>query len=97
MEIEKGYYYHFKHAGSINDHAYYVLGTAMHTEDESTLVVYQPLYENTFLKEADFCVRPLPMFTEIVERDGATFPRFQKITDPAIIAELVKIREAMYN
>jgi hypothetical protein len=31
-----------------------------------------------------------------VTKDGKTFPRFTKITDPATIAELERIREEMY-
>ncbi len=95
---EKGFYYHYKHdAGKgENDHAYEVLGVAIHTEDESFLVAYRPLYKNTFLGEADMCGRPLEMFMESVEKDGKTFTRFARITDASLIARLSKIRDTLY-
>lgn len=99
MEIERGFYYHYKHdpAGSVNNYAYEVMGVAMHTEDRGYGVVYKPLYANTFLNGADFCIRPLDMFKETVTKDGKTFPRFRKIADPAVVAELAKLRDTMYN
>ncbi len=92
MELEKGFYYHFKHDSTkgVNDHAYYVFGLGLLTEDDSVAVIYRPLYENDFLGDAEYCIRPYTMFIETVEREGKTFPRFQKITDPAIIEELEK-------
>jgi len=49
---------------------------------------YRPLYEAFVFKKGKwFDVRPLPMFLEEVTKDGKTFPRFQKITDPEIILD----------
>ena len=88
-----------------------MVGTAFSTEstnvhsDDPTLflkdevVLYRPLYKESivFKSERDFWYRPMGMFEELVTKDGKTFPRFQKITDPKIIEELVKIREEMYK
>lgn len=90
--VEKGFYYHYKHNPEIiNDHAYEVLGVAWNTEDNNFSVIYKPLYKNTFLKDADFCSRPLEMFLENVTVDGKTFPRFQKITDINILEKIKKL------
>ena len=64
-EVTPGRYRHYKG----ND--YEVLGVARHSETEEQLVVYRPLYG-----EGGLWVRPLAMFTETVEFDGATVPRF---------------------
>jgi hypothetical protein len=95
---DKGFYYHHKHdpMKGETDHAYEVLGTAWHTEDGSYTVIYRPLYENDFLQHADFCARPLEMFMENVEKDGKTFPRFSRITDPALLSKLTHVRDTMY-
>jgi hypothetical protein len=92
--IKKGFYYHYKHdpEKGINDHAYEVIGIGMHTEDRSLTVIYRPLYKNTFLPPADFCARPYEMFIENVEKNGKTVPRFQKITDREIIAQIEIIK-----
>ena len=65
-----GIYRHFKG----ND--YEVLGVAKHSETEEELVVYRPLYNSSGL-----WVRPLRMFTDIVERDGKSRQRFILIND----------------
>ena len=52
MEIEKGFYYHYKHdtQGAVNNYAYEVMGIGHHTEIEglepSAMVLYRPLYES---------------------------------------------------
>ncbi len=105
MEIETGFYYHYKHdpQGSINNYAYEIMGVGHHTEDDCRpedqhMIVYRPIYEAFVYKNGKmFDLRPISMFTEPVTKDGKTFPRFQKITDPVVIAELVKIRDSMYN
>ncbi len=66
MSLETGIYRHFK--GS----QYEVIGVAIHSETEESLVVYRPLYG-----EGGLWVRPLAMFTEDVERDGQVQPRFE--------------------
>ena len=113
MKPEKGFYYHYRHNPdeSVNNCAYEMLGTAFNTEstdsrgDDPTpflkdeVVIYRPLYSQSLIEKAgrDFWVRPVAMFEEMITKDSKTFPRFQKITDPKIIEELVKIRDMMYK
>ncbi len=103
---EKGsFYYHYKHdAGmAFNHHAYEFMGIGHHTEieglDESRMAMYRPLDENAgvYKKGKNWDLRPLKMFMEPVTKDGKTFPRFQKITDPELVAKLEKIRDDMYG
>ncbi|MCU7553721.1 DUF1653 domain-containing protein [Alteromonas sp. ASW11-19] len=63
--IKPGRYQHYK--GPFYD----VQGVALHSETEEPLVVYRPCYG-----ERGLWVRPLAMFTESVEVDGRTQPRF---------------------
>lgn len=65
MTVRVGYYRHFKGM------PYRVLGSALHSETMEELVIYQDLYAQRRL-----WVRPATMFTETVERDGKTVPRF---------------------
>lgn len=96
---EKGFYYHFKHdpTKGVNNYVYEMLGMARHSEDESYLVIYQPLYTSEYHRAADFSARPIDLFIGEVTRDGKTFPRFQRITDPAVIAQLEEIKKQMYS
>ena len=66
--IKPGLYRHFK------GKEYRVLFTARHSETEERMVVYQALYG-----EKGFWVRPAAMWTERVEREGYSGPRFQYI------------------
>lgn len=68
MSLKIGKYRHYK------GHEYQVIGIAKHSEDESELVVYQPLYG-----EKGLWVRPLAMFIETVQVNGETKQRFQFI------------------
>ena len=68
MDIEPGIYRHYK------GNNYEVIGLAKHSEDESELVVYRPLYG-----EGKLWVRPLEMFVENISVDGKIQPRFAKI------------------
>ncbi|MBU3018843.1 DUF1653 domain-containing protein [Paraglaciecola agarilytica] len=68
MSIKVGKYRHYKG----ND--YEVIGVATHSEDESELVVYRPMYG-----ERGLWVRPLSMFNESVVVNGQNVPRFQFI------------------
>lgn len=102
---EKGFYYHYKHdpSGSVNNYAYEFMGVGHHTEDDcrpedALLAVYRPLYEAFVYKNGKmFDVRPLSMFMEEVTKEGKTFPRFARITDPATIEALAKMRSEMYG
>ncbi|HRH24326.1 MAG TPA: DUF1653 domain-containing protein [Candidatus Paceibacterota bacterium] len=102
---EKGFYYHYKHnpEGKVNNYAYEFLGVGHHTEDDcrpedALLGVYRPLYEAFVYKNGKmFDVRPLGMWMEEVTKEGKTFPRFARITDASVIAQLMKIRMEMYG
>lgn len=63
-----GTYRHYK--GNL----YEVVDVATHSETEERLVVYRALYGQRGL-----WVRPLAMFTETVEVDGATVRRFAPV------------------
>jgi len=66
--LKPGRFRHFKGG------EYTVHGVATHSETGEQLVVYSPLYG-----EGGLWVRPLSMFLETVEHDGATVPRFTVI------------------
>ncbi len=66
--IRPGRYRHFK------GREYEVLGIARHSEDESPMVVYRPLYNDSGL-----WVRPADMWNETVIRDGRTYTRFVRV------------------
>ncbi|WP_416307786.1 DUF1653 domain-containing protein [Neptunicella sp. SCSIO 80796] len=70
--LKPGRYRHYKG----ND--YQVIDVATHSEDGSLLVVYRPLYG-----EGKLWVRPLSMFTEMVNIDGHEHPRFAYLGDKA--------------
>jgi len=69
MSLEIGRYRHYK------GNEYEVIGVAKHSEDETELVVYRPLYG-----ERGLWVRPLQMFIETVQINGETKPRFEYIS-----------------
>lgn len=77
MSISKGLYQHYK--GPL----YRVTGTAQHSENEETLVVYQALYGSK-----GTWVRPLSMFTETVSVEGETQSRFAYLTDQTEVKEV---------
>jgi hypothetical protein len=69
MSLKTGRYRHYK------GNEYEVIGVAKHSEDETELVVYRPLYG-----EKSLWVRPLSMFIETVQIDGETQLRFEYIS-----------------
>ncbi len=76
--LKIGIYEHYK--STIEDRKYYqVIGVAKHTETGEMLVVYLPLYETNEEANFKYFVRPLDMFTEDVEHNGAIMPRFQYV------------------
>ena len=102
---EPGYYYHFKHDpdGPLNNYAYYIYGVGHHTEadcrrEDAFMQVYRPLYESAYAYRNGglFDLRPLHMFYQPAPWKGREVPRFTKITDPAIIAQLAAIKARMY-
>lgn len=66
MEIEPGRYRHFK------GNEYQALGMAVHSETLEPMVVYRALYG-----DGGLWVRPAAMWTQPVEREGYSGPRFQ--------------------
>ncbi len=106
---QRGFYYHYKHDpnGVVNNYAYEVVGVGFHTEGdtrpgEEHFVIFRPLYESSVytaskgLKIPCFDARPLGMWMSDVFKDKKTIPRFSKIIDPAVIEELVRIKDHMY-
>jgi hypothetical protein len=77
VSIAKGLYQHYK--GPL----YRVLDLAKHSETEEELVIYQALYG-----DKGFWARPLAMFTELVEIDGASQPRFAFCNDQTEVLEV---------
>ena len=63
-----GLYRHYK------GRVYSVLGVARHSETQEELVVYRQEYGDKSL-----WVRPKAMFTELVEINGVTMPRFRPL------------------
>ena len=70
MELKPGVYRHFK--GNL----YRLIGIASHSETLEPMVVYQALYG-----EQDLWVRPAAMWTENVNKDGYSGPRFTFIEE----------------
>lgn len=68
----KGVYKHSK-SGKV----YELVGVALRTEIEETLVVYRPLYDC----KHELFARPYGMFFEEVVVDGMRRIRFEKISD----------------
>jgi cyclomaltodextrinase len=66
--IKPGRYRHFK------GNEYDVIGVARDSETLQALVVYRALYG-----ERGLWVRPLEMFTEVIEREGQRLPRFSYV------------------
>ena len=69
--IQTGKYQHYK--GKL----YEVVGVAHHSETLEPLVVYKALYHSADFGENALWVRPLNMFTELVEINGEQVPRFK--------------------
>ena len=68
MEIKPGRYRHFK------GKEYQVIGVASHSETLEPMVVYRALYG-----EGGLWVRPAAMWTQQVEREGYSGPRFRYV------------------
>lgn len=54
---------------------YEVLGIALQTETNESLVIYRPQYDSEF----ELFARPYNMFVEDVEIDGQMVPRFKRV------------------
>lgn len=70
MDIRPGRYRHFK------GREYEVLFTALHSETREPMVVYRALYG-----EGGLWVRPASMWSEHVDRDGYSGPRFVPVEE----------------
>lgn len=70
QSLKPGIYKHYK------GNEYQVIDTATHSEDETMYVVYRPLYGDRKL-----WIRPLKMFTEMVNVDNTIKPRFEYLRD----------------
>lgn len=70
MELKPGKYRHFK------GNEYQLIGVATHSETMEPMVVYRALYG-----EQGLWVRPAAMWTEQVERDGYSGPRFYLVEE----------------
>ena len=68
--LQQGKYRHFKGG------EYQLLYIAKHSETLENMVVYRALYG-----AGEVWVRPARMWEELVEHNGKTVPRFQKIED----------------
>lgn len=96
QDIKPGqFYYHFKRNPDMGvEHgAYYCLGLGMNTEDRSEhYVVLKPLYYCDPRKEDEggisYQVRPIDYFITPIDREYYAGPRFQYISDPAVINQL---------
>ena len=70
MELKPGRYRHFK------GKEYQLLGVATHSETGEPMAVYRALYG-----EGGLWVRPAAMWSETVEREGYSGPRFVRIEE----------------
>lgn len=68
-DIKKGKYKHYK------GQYYEVLGLVRHSEDDSALVLYKPLYKQHDGRD-DLWVRPYDMFVEKIEINNKEVQRF---------------------
>ncbi len=69
--LEPGFYQHYK------GNKYKVFGVGRHTEADEYFVVYSAVEYKPGTPE--IWLRPYDMFTETVEVNGETIPRFRKI------------------
>jgi hypothetical protein len=72
--ISPGRYRHYK------GHEYDVIGIGHHSETLEPLVVYRARYDSDDFGPDALWVRPLSMFSEMVDVDGKPVPRFERIT-----------------
>jgi hypothetical protein len=93
-------YRHYKSTGS-QHHTYQVIGIAKHSETEELMVVYKPIVRSSWMLNtpADFAVRPLDMFLEIVDKPEFNYvgPRFRLVTASVENSESQKITLDTYS
>jgi hypothetical protein len=101
----KGFYYHAKNDpdGPVNNYAYEVIGVGIHSEDDcdpndAVMVGYIPLYDCPLSDQLHlFHNRPLASWMGEVSVGGCMVSRFTRITDPNVIAQLMRIRGLIYG
>lgn len=101
----KGFYYHFKHdpTGPVNNYAYEVIGVGIHSEDDcdpndAVMVGFIPLYDCPLADQLHlFQIRPLAMWMGEASVGGMRVPRYVRITDPNVIAQLKRARAEIYG
>jgi hypothetical protein len=74
-----GLYRHFKGG------RYELLSVARHSETKELLVVYKSVADHDTI-----WVRPLEMFTELVEHEDAKLPRFERVSGSSKVASRVE-------
>jgi len=84
--ITLGIYRHYK------GNEYEVIGFAKHSETLENMVVYKALYG-----ERETWVRPLSMWSELVEADGKTVKRFEYVGETDRQNELTEARRALFS
>ena len=105
------YHYGHDPKGPVNNCVYEVLGNAFNTESpgdnhsedptdflHDEMTVYRPLFSEALVYKTDkrFWIRLTKMFCGSIVKNGISIPRFTKIADEKIIAELSKIRDELY-
>lgn len=78
--IEKGLYRHFK------GNYYLVMDVVTDSESQEPMVVYRALYG-----DKGVWVRPLSMFSEVIERDGIEQARFSRCEEQTCVLEVAII------
>ncbi len=74
---------HYKSTGGEN-HTYEVIGIAVHSETEESMVIYRPLYpvsRDSWAYGYDYVTRPLSLWYDIVEYEGQKIQRFIEISE----------------
>lgn len=72
---------HYKSTGC-DDHTYEVIGIAVHSETEESMVIYRPLYDvppDSWAYGYDYVTRPLSLWYDIVEYQWKQIQRFTQI------------------
>jgi hypothetical protein len=65
-------YSHYKHPEML----YEIIGVGTHSETLETLIIYRALYDSAEWGNNHIWARPIAMFSDTVEINGKTIPRF---------------------
>lgn len=72
---------HYKSTGGI-DHLYKVIGIAIHSETDQSMVIYVPQYQvppDSWAYGYNFVTRPLSMWHDAIDWHDKKVPRFTQI------------------